>query len=288
MKRTAAVTAVLLALTVAACSDDGSPTVEEGSGTTGTTGAETVETTLVEEETTTTAAAVEPLTILVSNDDGYQAAGIAALVEALEAQPDVEVVVVAPDGNRSGSGGQTSEGFTATDVTMPDGHAAVAVSGFPADAVAHGLDVLGVDADLVFTGTNEGQNLGPFVDISGTVGAARVAAQRGIPAVAVSTGLGTPAPDHAAAAAAAIEWFVEHRADLEGATEDKVVNINAPTCAVGEVRDVVEVTSSTEPSGPSSLTADVDCSGTGPTPADDVAAFNAGFATITLVPATPA
>lgn len=285
MKRAAATAALLLLLTTS-CSDDGSPTVEEGAGT---TAGEAADTTTADEPSTTTTAAPEPLTILVSNDDGYQAAGIGALVDALGAQPDVELVVVAPDGNRSGSGGQTSpEGFTATDVTMPNGHPAVAVSGFPADAVAHGLDVLGVDADLVIAGTNEGQNLGPLIDVSGTVGAARVAAVRGIPAVAVSTGLGTPEPDHAAAVAAAIEWFVEHRDDLEGATQDQVVNINVPTCAVGEVRDFVEVTSATIPPGPESLTADVDCAGAGATPPDDVSAFNAGFAVVTLISATPA
>jgi 5'-nucleotidase len=278
MKRAAA-SATLLLLLTAACSDGGSPVIEaDGAGTTAVPAA-----------STTTTAAPEPLTILVSNDDGYAAEGIAALVDALEAQPDVEVVVVAPDSDRSGSGGQTTpEGVTATEVTMANGHPATAVSGFPADAVAHGLDALGVAADVVITGTNAGQNLGPVIDLSGTVGAARVAAQRGIPAVAVSTGLGSPAPDHAAAVAALIEWFVEHRDDLEGATQDKVVNINVPTCAVGEVRDVVEVASSTIPFGAESLVADVDCSGTGAPPADDVAAFNAGFGVITLIPAAPA
>ena len=284
MKRTAAV-ATLLLLLAAACSDDGSPVVEDGSAT---TAAGAAETTAADASTTTATTAAEPLTILVSNDDGYQAAGIGALVDALGAQPGVELVVVAPDGNRSGSGGQTSTGFTAAEVTMPNGHPAVAVSGFPADAVAHGLDVLGVEADLVISGTNEGQNLGPLIDVSGTVGAARVAAQRGIPAVAVSTGFGTPEPDHARAAAAAIEWVVEHRDDLEGATQDQVVNINVPTCAVGEVRDVLDVTSATIPAGPESLTPDVDCSGTGEPPADDVAAFNLGFAVVTLISATPA
>lgn len=285
MTRPAAALVALLVLT-AACSDGGSPVVEEGSGT---TGASTVETTTVDDVTTTTAAAVEPLTILVSNDDGYAAPGIAALVDALEAQPDVEVFVVAPDGNRSGSGGSTTpEGITATDVTMANGHPAVAVSGFPADAVAHGLDVLGIDADLVMTGTNEGQNLGPLVDISGTVGAARVAAVRGIPAVAISQGFGTPEPDYASSVAAAIDWFVEHRTDLEGATADQVVNINVPTCAVGEVRDVVEVASAADAAGRDAAVPDVDCSGTGAPPADDVDAFNAGFGVITVIPATPA
>lgn len=292
MKRSTAAAAVLLALSAAACSDGGSPTVEEAGTTTAAPDAEATTTTEAPAEaTTTTEAAVEPLTILVSNDDGYAAPGIAALVDALEAQPDVEVFVVAPDGNRSGSGGSTTpEGITATDVTMANGHPAVAVSGFPADAVAHGLDVLGIDADLVITGSNEGQNLGPLVDISGTVGAARVAAVRGIPAVAVSQGFGTPAPDYPSSVAAAIDWFVEHRADLEGATADQVVNINVPTCGVGEVVDVVEVASATDAAGRNVATPDVDCSvgGSGATPADDVDAFNAGFGVITLIPATPA
>lgn len=264
------------ALALAACGgDDDEPVVESAEST-------------VAQDTTSTSAPPEPLLVLVSNDDGYAAAGIAALVDALEAQPDVEVVVVAPDGNRSGSGGQTTpEGVTATEVTMANGHPATAVSGFPADAVAHGLNAMGIEPDLVMTGTNEGQNLGPLVDVSGTVGAARAAAQRGIPAVAVSTGLGTPEPDHEAAVAIAIAWFEDHRDDLEGATADQVVNINVPTCANGEVRGGIEVASATDAAGRDVLAADVDCSGSGPEPADDVDGFNAGFGVITLVPSTP-
>lgn len=281
--------AVALAL-LGCSSDDG-----DDAATTDTTAAATDASTTTaapDATTTTTAEAVEPLVILVSNDDGYAAAGIAALVDALEAQSDVEVHVVAPDGNRSGSGGQTTpEGITATDVTMANGHEAVAVSGFPADAVAHGLDDLAIPADLVITGVNEGQNLGPLVDVSGTVGAARVAAVRGIPAVAVSQGLGTPAPDYAAGVAAAIDWLVEHRADLEGATADQVVNINVPTCGTGDLRGVLEVASATDAADRNVLAADVDCSGTDPVDeatADDVGAFNAGFGVITLISATPA
>lgn len=241
-----------------------------------------------DEDGTTTTAPVEPLTILVSNDDGYAADGIATLVDALLELPDVEVTVVAPDGNRSGSGGQTTpEGVAVADVTMANGFAATSVSGFPADAVVYALDTLGLTPDLVVTGSNEGQNLGPAVDLSGTVGAARVAAQRGIPAVATSAGFGT-AVDYEATVDVVVDWLVEHRADLEGATADQVVNINVPTCAVGEVRDVVEVASSTIALDETALRADIDCTVTGEVPADDVSAFNLGFATITVVPALPA
>ena len=48
--------------------------------------------------------------VLVTNDDGIAAPGIDALVEALRAEPMVELTVVAPDGNRSGSGDTTTEG----------------------------------------------------------------------------------------------------------------------------------------------------------------------------------
>jgi 5'-nucleotidase len=281
VNRSAVSVAALLtaAVLLTACGDEGgSPVVEAEDDGSATTAA------------STTTTAPEPLLVLVSNDDGYAAAGIATLVDALEAQPDVEVVVVAPDGNRSGSGGRTTPGgTTGTEVTMANGHPAVAVAGFPADAVAHAIDVLGVEPDLVVSGINEGQNLGPVVDVSGTVGAARVAATRGIPAVAVSAGMGTPAPDYDAAAEVVVDWFVGHRDDLEGATADQVVNINVPTCAAdAEPRDVVEVASATDAADRPILAADVDCTGTGPVPADDLDAFNAGFGVITVVAAAPA
>jgi 5'-nucleotidase len=249
------------------------------------------DTTAAPAEETTTTTAVEPLQILVSNDDGYAAAGIAALVDGLSAIPDVEVTVVAPDQDRTGAGGSTTpEGVTATDVTMANGHPATGVSGFPADSVAYALDEMGLTPDLVVTGTNIGQNLGPVIDLSGTVGAARVAAQRGIPAVATSAGMSADpaATDYAATVAVVVQWIEDHRDDLEGATADQVVNINVPTCGVGEVRDTVEVSYSTAPLGSEALVADVDCSVTGPAPTDDVGAFNAGFATIALIPAQPA
>jgi 5'-nucleotidase len=241
-------------------------------------------------ESTTTTTAPEPLRILVSNDDGYAAPGITQLVDALLELPDVEVVVVAPDGNRSGSGGQTTPGgTTGTDVTMTNGFAAVAVTGFPADAVAHALDVLGEQPDLVVSGVNEGQNLGPLVDISGTVGAARVAAQRGIPALAVSQGLGTPEPDYASGVAAAIAWIDEHRDDLAGATNGSVANINVPTCGNGELAVLVEVPAATDAAGRDVVTTDVDCAlaTTVTDPVDDVDAFNAGYPVLSLVGASP-
>src|SRR4051794_24683096 len=140
------------------------------------------------------AAPPRALRILVSNDDGVGAPGIDSLVEALRAEPNVEVTVVAPAHDSSGSDGKTTPGgVTATAAKTISGYEATAVEGFPADAVNYGLDaVVKEKPDVVMSGTNSLPNLGPGIDLSGTVGAARAAAQRGIPALAVSAGLGDP------------------------------------------------------------------------------------------------
>jgi hypothetical protein len=98
--------------------------------------------------TTPTTSTTEPtpaLTILVTNDDGIGAPGIDALVTALSALPDVEIVVVAPAENQSGSSDKTTDGeVTATAGATTSGVAGTAVAGFPADSVIYALDVLGV------------------------------------------------------------------------------------------------------------------------------------------------
>src|SRR5215203_33335 len=75
------------------------------------------------------------ITVLVTNDDGVGAPGIDTLVEALRAQKNTKIVVVAPDVNKSGSGGQTTPGtLTTAAATTASGYEATAVQGFPADA----------------------------------------------------------------------------------------------------------------------------------------------------------
>ena len=122
------------------------------------------------------------------------------------------------------------------------------MAGKPADAVNHALDVVfaGTVPDLVISGINEGQNLGPIVDISGTVGAARTASRQGIPSVAVSQGLPPEGaePDYEAGVDAVLEWLEDNRDALE---DGLVVNINVPTCATAAtIRGTVEVPTATE------------------------------------------
>src|SRR4029077_5527545 len=114
------------------------------------------------------------LEILVTNDDGFDAPGIATVAEALAKIPDVHVTVVAPATNQSGTGGKTTDGVvraTSDKRRTARGRPATAVIGFPADAVNFALDDMGVEPDVVVSGINQAQNLGPISEISGTVGA---------------------------------------------------------------------------------------------------------------------
>lgn len=225
------------------------------------------------------------LTLLVTNDDGVGAAGIGALVDALIVLDNVSVVVVAPATNQSGTGDQTTPGgVTSSASTTTGGVEALAVNGFPADSVNVALDEQGVVPDLVFSGINDGQNVGPLVGISGTVGAARTAARRGFPAVAVSQGLGTPA-DFPTGVQVTLAWFADHRSEVEAGTlgTDTIVSINVPTCTAGMLRGTVDVPLATDWGTNNPLGAQ-DCTSTLTDPADDVEAFFNGFAAVTPVP----
>lgn len=121
--------------------------------------------------------------ILVSNDDGYRAEGVARLRAALGGLG--EVTVVAPDRNRSGA----SNSLT-LDVPLRLGEVEPGlwwVAGTPTDCVH--LAVSGLFAhefDLVASGINDGANLGDDVLYSGTVAAAVEGRFLGLPAVALS------------------------------------------------------------------------------------------------------
>jgi 5'-nucleotidase len=230
------------------------------------------------------------LTILVSNDDGVAAPGIDALVKALTAQPDNKVTVVAPATNQSGTGGKTTDGpVTATPATTISGYPATSVAGYPADAVVYGLTtVLTSPPDLVMTGVNAGQNIGPLIDLSGTVGAARAAAARGVPAVAVSAGLGNPI-DFTSGVNAALAWLHDHRAALlnSHAAPTNVANLNTPTCTSGAIRGEATTTADLSATTADAL-ATPDCTSTAPAPSTDVAAFHDGFTSLSDVPIQPA
>jgi 5'-nucleotidase len=121
--------------------------------------------------------------ILISNDDGYLAPGIIALADALA--PIAEVVVVAPDSNRSGSSNSLTLDRPLSLYRAANGY--YFVNGTPSDCVHIALTgVLSFKPDLIVSGINQGQNMGDDTLYSGTVAAATEGFLFGIPAIAFS------------------------------------------------------------------------------------------------------
>ena len=121
--------------------------------------------------------------ILVSNDDGYLAPGIAALAEAMAGIADI--TVVAPDSNRSGSSNSLTLDRPLRVYRAQNGF--YSVNGTPSDCVHIALTgMLEMRPDLVVSGINNGQNMGDDTLYSGTVAAATEAYLFGIPAIAFS------------------------------------------------------------------------------------------------------
>jgi 5'-nucleotidase len=121
--------------------------------------------------------------ILISNDDGYLAPGIVALADALAAIADI--VVVAPDSNRSGASNSLSLDRPLTLQQAANGF--YFVNGTPTDCVHIALTALLKEMpDLVVSGINNGANMGDDTLYSGTVAAATEGFLFGIPAIAFS------------------------------------------------------------------------------------------------------
>jgi 5'-nucleotidase len=131
--------------------------------------------------------------LLVTNDDGVNAPGLLALVQAL--RPLGRVTVLAPDHNWSASGHVKTldRPLRVKDALLADGTHAFASDGAPSDCVALALlgmlsdRIDGVEpVDIVVSGINANSNLGHDLTYSGTVTAAMEAAIGGVPGVAIS------------------------------------------------------------------------------------------------------
>ena len=128
--------------------------------------------------------------VLLTNDDGIEAAGLQALRRALSALGSVELAVIAPDGNRSAMARSitTRRPLWVQEVDFDDGTVGYATDGTPVDCVRLanlGL-IEGFQAELVVSGINHGSNLGDDITYSGTVAAALEAIVLGLPGIAVS------------------------------------------------------------------------------------------------------
>jgi 5'-nucleotidase len=190
--------------------------------------------------------------ILVTNDDGVGAPGLAALTRALVRWTEAvgidgpgtrhDVIVVAPSTNYSGAGaavGSVTDKTTITyQRTFVEGAERVEAYGLDASpalsVIVGALGAVGQKPDLVLSGINHGVNVGRSVLHSGTVGAALTASQLGISALAVSLRAGTePDPWDSAA-----ELAVTLIPLLVAAPVRTVLNLNVPALPLDEIRGV--------------------------------------------------
>jgi 5'-nucleotidase len=168
--------------------------------------------------------------ILLSNDDGYLAEGLAALARAVGAMADI--VIVAPDRNQSGASHSLTLDMPLRVGTTADG--VYYVSGTPTDCVHLAITgLLDQDPDMVVAGINHGSNLGDDVLYSGTVAAAIEGRFLGLPAIAVS--LAGDDPRHFATAAQAVCSLIE-RLKNHPLPADTILNVNVPDVPYAELR----------------------------------------------------
>jgi len=166
--------------------------------------------------------------ILVSNDDGWDAPGIGLLTSVLEEL--AEVWVVAPATPQSGISHQMTfeRPMQLTQYSDRRYH----LNGTPADCARVGLTQLGQDFDWVFSGVNNGGNLGVDFFISGTVAAAREATFFGKKAVAISQHrLNYPAEFDWEAARPLLMRVIKNIFERSDFADGDLCNINLPDCS---------------------------------------------------------
>jgi 5'-nucleotidase len=170
--------------------------------------------------------------ILVGNDDGVRAPGLAAVAEALQAVG--EVIVVAPAENQSGKGHSITiaDPIFRQDLTLPNGLKAIGLTATPASTINVALsNIVKPAPDLVVSGINFGYNLAYATYLSGTVGGAREAAMHGVPAIAASLAEAGAPRDYAAAAQEVLG--VVRRVKDSGLPSNTFLNVNIPPAPAG-------------------------------------------------------
>jgi 5'-nucleotidase len=181
--------------------------------------------------------------ILITNDDGIGARGIAVL-EQIASEVTDDVWVVAPETDNSGA----SHSLTlAEPLRMRElDERRYAIRGTPTDCVIMGVRFLLKEKppDLVLSGVNSGQNLADDVTYSGTVAGAIQGTLLGIRSIAMSLVCGPVETDRDVRHPPIWETPMEHGAELlrrlldVGWPDGVVINVNYPNCEPGAVKGI--------------------------------------------------
>jgi len=178
-----------------------------------------------------------PLKILISNDDGFDAPGMAILFEHLSKIGTV--TVAAPSQEASGASHSLTNDPIMVKETEKSGSKWYSIKATPATCVRLALEsLLAEKPDFVISGINKGENLSTVTFYSATVGAAREAAFKGIPAIAVNLARGQNM-DYGPAA--------EFMVDLVKSLKDKplkpgtFLNVNIPNMPKDQIKGVMAV-----------------------------------------------
>lgn len=176
------------------------------------------------------------MNIMITNDDGVFADGIAKLAEA--AKKYGNVTVVAPSNQQSGTSHSINlhHSFAAREVEFSvDGVKAFSVDGSPADCVRLGiLNLVDNRPDIVLSGVNLGYNSGTDCQYSGTVGAAMEAVFQGIPAIAFSEGF----DDKHMMVDAYLDQIMEIVMRMEH-RDQSIINVNFPQIKPEELKGIL-------------------------------------------------
>lgn len=173
------------------------------------------------------------MNILISNDDGILARGLALLGEA--AGDLGRVTVVAPDREQSATSHSLTLHRPIRATRRADG--AYQVDGTPTDCVLLALDALMPEKpDFVFSGVNHGPNMGEDVLYSGTVAAAMEGLAAGIPSVAIS--FGSFDLEHLESHRAGLTRLLGGIVAIESFPRDTLLNVNLPPIPGDQVKGV--------------------------------------------------
>ena len=168
---------------------------------------------------------------LLSNDDGYQSPGLAALADMLTKLG--KVTVVAPDRDRSGSSNSLT--LDAPLYVKQDSRGYYYINGTPTDCVHLAITgILDEEPDMVISGINIGANLGDDVLYSGTVAAAMEGRFLGCPSIAFSLA-GERKSDYKTAVMVA-KKIIESL--MQNSLKNILLNVNIPDIDYEQIKDI--------------------------------------------------